>query len=285
MGFYYDDQLNNKSNTIRLYGTKDGSSYIKEPLAKAIFNEDFEFEVANSWSDFDGGNFAEGLFNQLKPFAPYMDFITDRLKEIDFSNTDKMDGLTGMLSRGTHNTVNWITSNEKTASDYLNKALVVQGTRFVYFAGTSIGLGNLGMKFTLMYDPVSGKTVKEQLEKLMEFVIGDYEKPSGTSSKGDDISSFIGWQNPPGGFTMDIKNVNNVLKGTVKLEFGDLYKIDNLVIKACNVSLSRVKANRIDDGEPTSLYGEVALAFQPAGMIVKDNLMEYLEPIDDFEEE
>lgn len=51
MGFYYDDQLNNKSNTIRLYGTKDGSTYTEEPLAKAIFNEDFEFEISNSWSD------------------------------------------------------------------------------------------------------------------------------------------------------------------------------------------------------------------------------------------
>ena len=50
MGFYYDDQLNNKSNTIRLYGTKNGTKYTDEPLAKAIFNEDFEFEISNSWS-------------------------------------------------------------------------------------------------------------------------------------------------------------------------------------------------------------------------------------------
>lgn len=283
MGFYYDDQLNNKANTIRLYGTEKGSTtYSKEPLAKAIFNEDFEFEVANSWSDFDGGNFAEGLFNQIKPFAPYMDFVTRQLAQIPFDKTNNSDNeYVRRISREVQEKVNWITNNEKTASDYLNKALVVQGTRFVYFSGTSVGLGNLGMKFTLMYDPVENKTVKQQLEPLMEFVIGDYEKPDGTSSKGDNIASFIGWQNPPGGFTMDIKNVNNVLKGTVKIEFGDLYKIDNLVIKACNVSLSRVKAKLQDDGEPTSLYGEVALAFQPAGMIVKDDLMKYLEPIND----
>ena len=91
MGFYYDDQLNNKSNTIRLYGTKDGSTYTEEPLAKAIFNEDFEFEISNSWSDFAGGNFIEGLFNQVRGYAPYADYIVDKLRKINFNETNNSD--------------------------------------------------------------------------------------------------------------------------------------------------------------------------------------------------
>lgn len=284
MGFYYDDQLNNKSNTIRLYGTKNGTKYTDEPLAKAIFNEDFEFEISNSWSDFAGGNFIEGMFNQVRGYAPYADYIVDKLRKIDFNETNNSDDkLISDISRWTDNFVNnTLANNSSKITEYLNKALVVQGTRFVYFSGTSIGLGNLGMKFILMYDPINNKTIKEQLDPLMEYVIGDYESPEGSTNKDsamDEMKSFIGWQNPPGGFTMDIKNVQNILKGTMKMEFGDMYMIDNLVCRGCHVSMSRMRVNRPDGGDPTSLYGEVSLAFQPAGMIVKNDLIRYIQPL------
>jgi mannose-6-phosphate isomerase-like protein (cupin superfamily) len=91
----------------------------------------------------------------------------------------------------------------------------------------------------------------------------------GGSRKGEYICFYVG----------NIKNVQNILKGTMKMEFGDMYMIDNLVCRGCHVSMSRVRVNRPDDGDPTSLYGEVSLAFQPAGMIVKNDLMRYLQPL------
>lgn len=291
MGFYYDDQLKNKDNTIRLYG--NGPNYRGDPIATAIFNEDFEFEIGNSWSDFTGGNFAEGLFNQVKGFAPYAKFFADRINEIDFDKYKNKGGWVGAINKlGNMAKDQVVNGNINGAIDFLNSALVVQGTRFMYFAGTSIGMSNMGLKYTLMYDPVEGKTIKDQLEPLMEYVIGDYKTLSdvAATSKNSDIKSaagevgeFIGWQEAPGGFTMDLKNVQNNLKGTLKLEFGNMFKITNLVIRGCNVSMSRVKVKRSregEDGKSTSLYAEVSLAFQPAGMITKNNLLSYLDPID-----
>lgn len=276
MGFYYDDQIKNKDNTIRLYKKDESSDKGNKPLASAIFNEDFEFEIANSWTDFStSGNFLEGLYESVKPFSAYGNFISDQLSNVDFGKWIGGESkVADLISRGGK----WVAENMRQGSNFLNNALIVQGTRFVYFSGTAINMGNMGMKFVLMYDPTSRDkpTVQDQLDDLMEYCIGDYENLAGNNDPNvSDISTFIGWQKPPGGFEMTPKNINQVMNGTLRIEFGDLYYIDNLVVTGTHLAYSRVKANRIDDGEPTSLYAEVSLAFRPAGLIVKDNLKRY----------
>lgn len=268
MGFYYDDQIKNKDYTIRLYG--GGPNYDESPgseLAVALFNEDFEFEVANTWSDFDGGNAIEGLFNTVKPYAAYTGEIIEQLNKLDLSGgTTKPSKL---LNAG----IGWVRNNGSTINDYLNKSLVVQGTRFIYFSGTNINMGNMMMKYIVMYDPVKNETVQDQLSKLLPYVIGDFHDMSGQLGR---LGEMIGWQDPPGGFEASYMNVDNQLKGTLKLKFGDLYEIDNLVIKTMHVVGSRVKVKPKSGSISTPLYADVTLTFQLGGYITKNKLKQFI---------
>lgn len=167
-----------------------------------------------------------------------------------------------------------VQSGADKANDYLNKALVVQGTRFVYFSGTDIQMGNMMMRFTLFHEESS--SVNDQLGKLMPYVIGDFNVmgEGGTGNIVDEALSMVGWQDPPGGFEASYKNVDVRLKGTVLLEFGRVFKIDNLVIKSASISMSKTRA-KSRSGVLSPLYADVVLTLQLLGFISKSKLLEY----------
>lgn len=267
MGFYYDKQIKNKDYTIRLWG--NGPSYDKH-LATAIFNENFEFEVGNNWSNFDGGNAIENTFNSLKPWAGYLGSVKNVLKGMNFNDSQN----DGSVMRAINKAMRTVQGGVDKVNDYLNKALVVQGTRFVYFSGTDIQMGNMMMRFTLFHEESS--SVNDQLGKLMPYVIGDFNVmgEGGTGNIVDEALSMVGWQDPPGGFEASYKNVDVRLKGTVLLEFGRVFKIDNLVIKSASISMSKTRA-KSRSGVLSPLYADVVLTLQPAGFISKSKLLEY----------
>jgi hypothetical protein len=313
MGFYYDEQMADKDLTIRLYPStsiqdgviKNEGKYLtnKNPIATAIFNEDFEIEISNNWSDFEGNNIIENLFNSVKPLAGVAGTISDILNGSAGTGLGALDTTSyGDTTGG--KVMNWLGNALKKGAEfgktYLNKALIAQGTRFVYYSGTQIGLGNMVLKYILFYDPINDLSVQEQLEKLLPYAIGDYKtfNEDGTTREigeatgigGDNatlnyLGQYFGWQDPPGGFKSELKNVDNRLEGTLKLELGTMYSIDNLVVKGINCSLSRIKVKRVSksgsDLDPKRnanipLYGDVTLSLQPAGMIVKPTLLRYL---------
>jgi hypothetical protein len=151
------------------------------------------------------------------------------------------------------------------------------------------------------------KTVYDQLEILLPYVIGDFVplvfagvESNGSDSKAvtflkavegvikDTLSSFGSWQLPPAGFEAAVKDIDVVQKGTLKLKIGTLYSIENIVISSCNFSLSKhlIKHPQIgiDLGNPsknasqylTPAFCDVQLAIKPVSMASKNSLLRFI---------
>lgn len=311
-GFYYDTQLNDPYLSISLHANTEISEsgewvkwsgetlepiggedrgewaacYGVTPLARSIMSEDLSYSVANNFQDFSGGNPIEGLFNTFKPYAPVLGKFGANLKEA--TELSKNSGNNGSGLVGAINKVAGKASELMSGvGNYLNKALMIQGTRFSYYNGTEFNFNNMEMKFIVfsdyVHDPNGGgyyykfQSAEDYLKKLQPYVMGLYNPFSAdflqnTGLQGDAkkfISDYVGFQDPPGGFTCDTKNLNNCLKGTVRLNFGSTWAIDNLVIKNMNVTLSKVQAKHPDKvGATVPLYAEVTLSFAPASKFV-----------------
>lgn len=284
MSFYYDDQLASESNTIKLMG---GDDY-KIEIARAIYSDDFEFEVTNTWSDFNAGNPLEAAWEGAKSkFSGYMGIATNLGKAAQDEGYFKASSGDNWLSTALKSAGKFVASGR--AQEYMNKSLVVQGTRFIYYSGTNITMGNMQLKYTLMYDPVKDLTIQDQLDKVIPYAVGDYKTITEIRQAGGkkdnelvtEAGTLLGWQDPPGkpAYEANYKNVDSVHKGTLKLIFGDdQYSIDNLVVTNLTVvaSRARVKRKTKSSGNNTPLYADVALTFRPAGIITRNKLREYL---------
>lgn len=290
MGFYYDEQLNNRSYTVRLYGDGDGKGKYPNLIAKSIWTENFEFSTSNTWNNFESvSNPLEYTWNTMNKFSGFANPVINAIQGIKQVDSSSAAG------RAMNSFVGWAKEHGNELRTKLNSYLIVQGTRFVYFGGSNISMNNLMMRYTMMYDPAAengNRTVREQLAKLMPYCIGKYEtvkEAMGKSGDGKGVFSLIGWQTPPGGkvqFTADWKNVDTQGKGTLKLVFGGDgsigngssdtgdFEIDNLVVKDWNVSMSRVSVK--GETERSPLYADVSLTFDLAGYITRDKLKQFL---------
>lgn len=306
-GFYYDSQLEDPYMSISLHAnTKivDGvwvtwpgeklekvsdsphaSEYGVEPIARCIMSEDFSYSIANNFSDYNGGNPIESIFETFKPYAPILGKFGTALKE-STSNVRK-DGSYGSGAVGWFNELMGKASNiMNAASGYLNKALFVQGTRFSYYNGTSFNFNNMEMKFIVFSDYVNTdpngdtwvfQSAEDYIKTLQPYVMGvygpynaDFLSNSGVKGEAREfIAKYVGFQDPPGGFQMDTQSLNNTLKGTLRMNIGGTWAIDNLVIKGMNVNMSRVQAKHPEkEGETVPLYAEISLQLAPAAAIV-----------------
>lgn len=163
-------------------------------------------------------------------------------------------------------------SQQKNA-EWLSRSLVTQGTMFSYYAGTGTDFGTLQMKSTIfsqyMYDKTKNevvfKTVEDQIKEILPYVIGEFkdfslkemvskekaaeieaeqktksDEEMGTVAYADKFAQeFFKWQLPPGGFAADLKNIDNIQKGTLKLRIGPYYALENLVINSCVLNFSK----------------------------------------------
>lgn len=304
-GFYYDVQKNNPLMSVTLhanYETDDGGitwynwskgdldkdgGYGLDPLCTALMSEDFGVSIANNWSEFDAGNMLESAWNSVRPAGAYLGHASKLMSGmVEAGNkwlSKNAEGSTEWARRLNSglSKVNDFISSDKTK--ILNHALVVQGTRFSYYAGTGTSFSNLNMKFTLFADYVhtvdraSGKdtvteklvSVHEQLKDLYPYIMGQYVSVDGSNGSGKESSNslneFFGWQKAPGGFTPDIKNIDNPILGTLKLKFGSYYSIRNLVVRDAQLNFSKQMVKDPNNpGTVTPLYCDVMLSFQPA---------------------
>lgn len=161
-------------------------------------------------------------------------------------------------------------------------------------------------------------TCYEQLEELYDYSMSKYKNVSGDEGVGGFISDLSGkagnkllggttkdkngnkvstgtaisqeassliekhfkWQMPPGGFRADLKNVDNVQRGTLKLKINDMYTLENLVITSMNVSYSRIPCKHpleSEQGKIIPLYADVVLNFQPATVYTDTALRAFVE--------
>lgn len=304
-GFYYDTQLEDPYLSMSLHantkivdgewvewpgehlepidnekGSKWSKCYGVQPIARCIMSEDFSYSIVNNFSDYNSGNPVEDLFSAMKPYAPIMEKLGKGLG-------DAVEN-TGTLGS---DVVSWLSKYAKKASGlmkttggYLNKALFVQGSRFTYYNGTQFNFNNMEMKFVVFSDYVTTngvywkfQSVEDYIKTLQPYVMGIYSPYNAdflanTDFQGEAkkfIQEYVGFQDPPGGFHMDTKALGNALQGTLRLNIGGTWAIDNLVIKGMNVSMSRVQAKDPEHpGETVPLYAEISLQLSPAAAIV-----------------
>jgi hypothetical protein len=96
----------------------------------------------------------------------------------------------------------------------------------------------------------------------------------------DFIERHFKWQMPPGGFRADLKNIDNVQRGTLKLRINDMYTLENLIITSMNISYSRIPCKHpleSERGKIIPLYADVMISLQPATMYTDTALRAFVE--------
>lgn len=296
-GWYYDLQLDNRLTNVTLHPNtelsgdtwvkfsgkedKDFPEYREKPICKAIVTEDFSVSVANSWSEF-GGDMLGQMWESIKPLAPYAEEAKNMLQNAvnDYTNPEnqalvdkiKESTLSSTLAKAMI-AINDTINNPESGidiTDYLNRALVVQGTRFSYYSGSGTSFGNLVMKFTVFSTWIDGKfvSVDEQIEEIYPYCIGEFV--NGTDGlkvekeTQEIIDSWISWQKPPGGFKANVKNVDIIQFGTLMLRVGAYYTITNLVVENANFVFSKQMAKNPKDNTICPLYCDVTIQLRPA---------------------
>lgn len=316
-GWYYDLQLKNRLTSASLHpnrvlsedqsdwnpieGEKDPdytdegkNAYAKDPICRAIITEDFNVSVANTWSDF-GGDMLGQMWESIKPLAPYASTFKQMISDAvaDYRNPKNKERLARIKESKVSSTMAdiMISLDNKLndpnsgidITDYLNRALVVQGTRFSYYSGSGTSFGNLMMKFTIFptYDGTEYKSVDSQISKILPYCIGKFV--SGTdglnmnsSETQKMIDSMIGWQKPPGGFKANVKNVDVIQEGTLMLRFGAYYSIPNLVVENANFNFSKQMTKNPETSKISPLYCDVAIQLRPATKYSDNSLKDFV---------
>lgn len=340
-GFYYDTQRKNPLMSVTLHpntiqkedgtwvapraiekgsdqvetGYPDKSKiydfhYLDEPICRAISNEDFQVSINNDWTSFETGDVATAFFQQFKSGAAMISFarnMSDRAKvAMDklLNSDNKAAYENSFVFKAVQGINGFIGKTLDIATDYANKALVVQGTRFTYYSGTGFNFGNLNMRFYLFPDwfvtedgQVVFKTVYEQLKDIYPYALGKYRAFVGEDTKmktylesiglgGDkagDINNVLnlvlGWQDPPAGYEADFRSVDVLQKGTLELRIGSFYRIKNLVIRDIQHNFSRQMAKfpvRGQEGKISPLYCEVILSLSPVTRYSDRSLLEFI---------
>lgn len=309
-GWYYDLQLKNKILNATLHPSTelnkqngkwrkfsgkadpDNPDYREKALCSAIVNEDFNVSVANTWSDF-GGDMLGQMWEAVKPAAPYADAIIGMFhsaakdwREQEAKNTKDYQAAKGSTVANAFAEMmlaidDKLHKGEIDVVDYLNRALVVQGTRFSYYSGSGTSFGNLMMKFTIFptYEDRKFISVTDQVNELIPYCVGKFVKGAeGITDAIEDektrklLDGMIAWQKPPGGFKANVKNVDVVQEGTFLLKFGAYYVIDNLVVENAVFNFSKQMTkdpslyllNFGGDSILSPLYCDVAIQLRPA---------------------
>ena len=263
-GWYYDIQQENPMTSVTLHpntSTKDNGEtwtaittepdpddegivhpYAKKPLIRAIVSDDFNVSIANTWSDF-GGDMLGQMWGSVKTLAPYADVAEQAIQSAleTYRNASpetkaKVEG-SGIAS-AMHHILEKIGSHPGTITDYLNRSLVVEGTRFSYYNGTGVSFGNLMMKFTVFpkWDGNKFITVNRQINDLYPYLVGKFEKETDLPAG---LENFVGWQKPPAGFKANLRDVDVIQEGTLKLKYGPYYSITNLVCENATFNFSK----------------------------------------------
>ena len=261
--------------------------YGRIPICTSIVNEDFNISISNNWTNFEGGQQLESLFNDvLKPLSPFAEFAGRAADKMMSTLNEKFggkeDGFGGVYNKYIKNYLAAFSNTMKVAGNGLSRNLVVQGTRFKYWSGTNIEFGNLSMRFTLFADYVKlpghdkpiWRTPDDQLSSLIPYCVGKYldffnekeldplvmsasnsisESSLALNDKEEEnkliVNNYLGWQTVPGGFRAQAKYLDKIQFGTLMLKIGPYYKLKNLVIQNLQLNYSKQVAKYLDIAE------------------------------------
>ena len=307
--------LNTDKREIKQY------PYAKEAICSAVLNEDFKVSIANTFSKLGGDPLGE-FINRTKSSLPIMESVGELLKNVAKGTKEtnekwKKEGRNTKTLTALGEFLDKASKYQGMGKALMNRAIVFQGARFSYFGGTGVSFDNVALNYTMFpYWDINDldnnglpkfKTVYDQLEIILPYVIGDFVplvfagvEADGKDSKAvtflksvegtlkDTLSSFGSWQLPPGGFEAAVKDIDVVQRGTLKLKIGTLYSIENIIISSCNFSLSKhlIKHPQIsvdlgNDEKNASQYltpafCDVQLAIKPVSMSSKNSLLRFI---------
>lgn len=248
--------------------------YAEDSICTSIIQEDFQVSIANTYSGFGGDPLGE-MWNSQKPMAPYMLEIAKGLRTIsrkteEYQNKANAKGSSvwDKAMSGLSNILDKVASGQENMGKYLSRALVVQGTKFSYYGGTGIDFGNLQMKFTIFSQYIKEgnsyvfKSVNDQIEKILPYVIGEYVSVTelGDGEVGKFVQEFASWQMPPGNFAANLKNIDIIQQGTLKLRIGPYIAIENLVINGCQFEFSKALVKNPERGMSDKLLYPLSCA-------------------------
>ena len=270
--WFYDDQLLDRMTSVSLHANTyrdndnkwrrfesgiDAGGYCLAPLCTSILSEDFQVNIGNTWNEVGGDPVSQAYETFVKPMAPYVNYAKDAIAQIGEKAESWGKTNEGKISETSQHLTQWAGRIGELASrhgddlvDYMNSALISQGTRFSYYSGSGVSFGNLQMRFTMF--PIwtsdgSFLSVPQQLELLFPYVMGTYENiVVGKNEEGKDVeSTLIGWQKPPAGYQSVYKDIDvKGIKGTMKLRIGSFYVLESLVCESMNFNLSRQMVKR-----------------------------------------
>lgn len=278
-----DETSYNKHDDYIDAGGEGGKyGYRKKPICSSILTEDFNVTAANEWQEFGGDPLGE-IWKTLKPMAPYAKQFSSALREMSAQQDEVRDDSTvknSIFANGLMKVVDTLDNSDLT--NFMNRNLVCQGTRFAYYNGTGLEFSNLGMRFTLFpkWELKDGQmkfiSVQDQVEEIYPYAVGRFVpmnemRDTGTDNtaanskwvgKGDSIlnkawssiKEMLGWELPPGGFEADIKYIDATQAGTLMLRLGPLYQLRNLVISNANFVFSK---QMVKDPTKFVKYGNV----------------------------
>lgn len=298
----------------------DEEGYSIKPLLSSIMQDDLNVSITNEYTDY-GSDPLGSLWNTYKSSIPTSRFMSKIFtlmanKQDGMSDEDKAkvnDTWMGRLLMSMVN-VNAKSSGPLTAfKKYENANLMVQGNRFTFYNGTGISFGTLGMKVTIFpkWDGKKFKTVNAQLDEIFPYVVGniepvdletvenfmtsirDFLKPSekgnGDITLASEFKQLVGeymrFQMPPGCYEPDIKHLDTINKGTLKLKIGPYYSLSDLVIRDMSLNYSKymVKnpvAGRNDDSGKLTIFGSYEDDYEFSPLFCEVNLM--LQPVSKF---
>lgn len=298
----------------------DEEGYSMKPLLSSIMQDDLNVSITNEYTDY-GSDPLGSLWNTYKTTIPTSRFMSKIFtlmanKQDGMSDEDKAkvnDTWMGRLLMSMVN-VNSKSSGPLTAfKKYENANLMVQGNRFTFYNGTGISFGTLGMKVTIFpkWDGEKFKTVNAQLDEIFPYVVGniepvdletvenfmtsirDFLKPS-EKGKGDItlesgfkqlVGEYMRFQMPPGCYEPDIKHLDTINKGTLKLKIGPYYSLSDLVIRDMSLNYSKymVKnpvAGKNNGTEKSTIFGSYEEDYEFSPLFCEVNLM--LQPVSKF---
>ena len=290
---------------------KDSYPYRIKPICKAILDEDYQFATSNTFSN-SGNDMIGEMFNSFKPYVPYAAHLKKALEEANTKEERMKASGNSAINSTVGQTLDMLTDvlHESVVEmpNLLNRSLVSrQGARFSYYSGTGVGFGNLSMKFTVFSTWVKGffKSVNDQLSELYDYCFGKFVDFAETKkgSDGSDVTVITGtsigsnknsltgkvmnegnryfmWQIPPGGMEANVKDIDKIQKGTLKLKIGVYYSIPNLVIESAQFNFSKqlIKYRNPNDtiNNLSPLYCDVSLTLKPVTKFSDVALMKYI---------
>ena len=277
-----------------------------DPICTSILNEDFSVAISNTWSEFGGDPIGQAWNDLRGPLSGVTKVARDAIKLLYDKNKETREKVTRgekelgivanaiskVIDRTGEKVIKFENGKEIDIVSFLNKALITNGTRFSYYGGTGISFGNLSMKFTVFpqWENKQFIEVPKQIEKLYPYFIGQIESfeevtglgrdPEGTMTPGgmfkEAANTCFLFQKPPGGYETEMKDVDIIQKGTLKLKIGNFYEIANLVCSDVMLNYSKNMVKNPITKEVSPLFCDVNITLKPSTKFSDKSLRKFV---------